>query len=260
MRIFELRRLLASGAAALSLIALGLLLSGYHARQRHIALMWVRQHHGLVSFETPRAVPLLSGYPLWRTQLVRQIHMVGQTRCDLNHLSALRETRELFLTRMQLDAGSLRELGRFRQLERLSIDQTAFDNEALQSLRGCRRLKRLDLEKTHVTNAGLESLAKLPLIELNLRSTRISDAGLEFLADLPLTKLNLRDTGVTDAGLQTLRKIRTLRELVVESPGVTVEGVRQLVADTGLESAAIEIRNPGKGPRFINVGTNPPVR
>jgi hypothetical protein len=231
---------------------------GYCTWQRHVALNWVRQQHGSVLFENPKRPSFFSRFLAWQTQSVRRIHMAAKTRCDLKRVSALSETRELFLSQTQLDTASLRQLERFWQLESLVVDQTAFDNEALQRLRGCRRLKRLDLERTHVTNAGLQALAKLPLTELDLRSTRISDAGLESLVDLPLTKLNLRDTGVTDAGLRTLRKIRTLRELAVESPGVSVEGVRQLVAEIGLESAAIEIRMPGKGPRFINMGTKPP--
>lgn len=122
-----------------------------------------------------------------------------------------------------------RGLKEHRGLRNLCLHKSQVTDDVSEALAGMKDLRVLDLSlASAITDRGIAGLKDLKhLTWLKLRHTRVSDAGLKQLPK-QLTYLGPRElSGVTDAGPKDLRKLASLKRLLLNGTQVTAEGVAE---------------------------------
>jgi len=171
-----------------------------------------------------------------------------------------------------LDLGWCREVGddainaiaQLHQLEELELSGTLVGDEGLARLAGLGNLSVLSLGGCRLSDAGAAEAFQNALYAGTLRKLDLSrcgnvgDEALESLATCGfenLCELDVSFTNVRDLGVQSLRQIRALRSLDLDSCRVTDAAARALsqlgletlkLADTRVGDATLDILGDGK--------------
>jgi Leucine-rich repeat (LRR) protein len=118
----------------------------------------------------------------------------------------------------------------------VSLRDTPTTNRDLEILRFLPHVQRLDLANTAVTDDGLAIVGRLRELEsLSVRGPAISDRGVEHLKNLRLTHLSLWKTSVTDVGVRHLRRMTTLRWLLLDETQITDAALEDVGELTNLD-------------------------
>ncbi|RLN92447.1 hypothetical protein BBJ28_00011528 [Nothophytophthora sp. Chile5] len=119
----------------------------------------------------------------------------------------------------------------WRQLQVLLLGYTAFAESDAAVLQHLLNLRELELRKCRILKRGFQFISRLPKLErLGLAETALTDAGLlEICNGIPyLRALNISNTEISDAGAVGLAKLKELRILRMDAPGITNRALANL--------------------------------
>ncbi|RLN81649.1 hypothetical protein BBJ28_00024950 [Nothophytophthora sp. Chile5] len=126
----------------------------------------------------------------------------------------------------------------WRQLQVLLLGYTAFAESDAAVLQNLLNLQELELRKCRILKRGFQFISRLPKLErLGLAETALTDAGLlEICNGVPyLRALNISTTEISDAGAVGLAKLKELRILRMDAPGITNRALANLSLLSRLE-------------------------
>ena len=154
---------------------------------------WLRETFGDEYFRSPHTINLVRRSPTDEDIALR-------ARCA--NISGLFLSYNLSIT----DA-ALEHLSGLKNLRQLGLDHTSVAGPGLRHIAGLGNLEELWLLDTPLADAGTEHLCELTKLRLlDLRETNVGDATLANLADLvALEELSIGGPGITDGGLVHLQ-------------------------------------------------------
>ncbi len=134
------------------------------------------------------------------------------------------------------------DLHRFEELRSLAFLDVEFSkitDDGMQIVGNIPTLKILYLSHTLITDKGLALLTNLPDLEsVSVADTEVTEVGLATLTELPrFHELNLSGPMLTTKAIEVLRKVSTLKELIVWN--VTDEHLQQIARLQQLEFITI---------------------
>ncbi len=218
----------------------------------------------LARFSTLRDVSL-SGSPLTGKGLALVAGLPQLNRLDLTGCRELQDADFAVLSRLydlrsvglgNTAAGDLAAAGllELNNLSDLRLGSQQLTDAGIRQLCGIVSLNSLAIqpEATAVTDAAFTDLWRLVnLVNLDIQAPQITGAGLAPLQELPkLETLSLNGPNVADAALRHAARSPFLKQLRVGSPqsttlsGVTIDGIRALVAARNLRQLELSHRDP----------------
>ena len=145
----------------------------------------------------------------------------------MKHLAGLTKLQVLDLSGTDIGDAGLAQIAAFTNLRELYLNHARFTDKGLPSLKPLQNLERIEMFRTRTSNAGVEALAALEESRggqagLHRRwTTRVSKP----CETLPqMRELSMDSTGVTDNGAQALKSMAGLKSLNLYHTLVTEKG------------------------------------
>jgi len=153
----------------------------------------------------------------------------------LVHLRGLTDLGALTLHNTSVSGAGLVRLKGLAKLRGLSVNtlETIDKVDAqLERAGGFVQVQSLTLSGPHANNNDLKQLKYFPnLTSLSLGRSEIDDVGLKYLALTPrIQVLSLCGSGITDRAVPFLKRITTLRTVMLVETKVSFEGIKELEA------------------------------
>ncbi len=137
----------------------------------------------------------------------------------INHLKDLPDLKFLSLRFDRLTDTTASTVSEMQTLEGLDITGNEITDEGLKQIMKLKKLKCLGIGETRINKSWIKELSeRYELTGLDLSGLEIADDDLNLIANEPLLCLSLnKNSRITKNGLLKLRKIRTLKYLMVAS-------------------------------------------
>ncbi len=168
------------------------------------------------------------------------------TDAGLKHVAKLKNLEEICLCGNDMGDNGLVYIKDLPKLEYLCIKGKNFSDRGMVHIKNMKSLKMLSFHEdlSYISDAGLADISEIPNLEyLCLHAMKnITDKGIAHLTKMrSLKQLHIESAKITDKGLLSLSRIKTLEHLELPGPlnGITDTGVSSLGTLPNLKSLKI---------------------
>jgi serine/threonine protein kinase/Leucine-rich repeat (LRR) protein len=187
----------------------------------------------LVLWDAEAGDDVIKGLPAMTGLTKLQLNSHVMTDAGLEHVAGCKNLIELSLSGdpRYVHGNGLDALRGIATLRSLYLSGSGIPDDGVRHIAQLAGLEMLDLSGTAISGQGMAELAKLKhLKRLRLmHCRRLHSRDLAPLVELPdLERLSLADSPIDDAAVETLKRLKSLRTLVVERTGMTPEVIREL--------------------------------
>jgi len=169
-------------------------------------------------------------------------HWLNQREYDYEHsIPQIKSLQELYLDCTTVDDRFCESAQHLVALKTISLIWTDVTDAGLASLARIKSLRRINLSECTITDCGIRSISSLPLVRLSLRRCSITDDALALIGGM--NSLYFLDISycfcVTDAGVAELRRLTSLRCLMVAYCNITDQCVDSILEIPSLKELDI---------------------
>lgn len=146
----------------------------------------------------------------------------------LAHLKDTQKLSNLIVLNCNVDRDEVEAISTLKQLTELSVEGniTFGDQDLAMIVKGLPHLRYLSITATGVTNDGVKHLLDLKnLKRLRAKHLGLTNKGLEVISRLPrVERLDIKENpAITSTDLKLIERMKSLKELEVDSPNVSPE-------------------------------------